>query len=357
MGTPTASIVIRAYNERESLTRLLHGISQQTLDDVEIVLVDSGSTDGTRAIARQYAVDEIIHLPPERFTYGRGLNYGCRAASGTYCVFASAHTFPRRTGWIENLLEGFDDRTALVYGAQRGGDATAFSEQRMFEQWFPDHDIDEQPHAFCHNANAAVRRDLWQQFSYDEDVGGLEDVDWATRVRQAGYEVAYASNAEVVHVHDESPTEVVDRYRREVQTLTRLTGRTLALSDALRLWWTTVRSDARAARCRGHLPTLLAGVVLFRTCQSLGAYCGSRDAKSNDSEVTASERADLWNRYFGPDTSVEPAEAIVGKSAAERGERITYASVEAPYAAEGTPQPRHTSRSNSNRGSLQMTDD
>ena len=44
------SIVIRAYNEEKHIGRLLEGIKQQTLKDVEIILVDSGSTDRTLAI-------------------------------------------------------------------------------------------------------------------------------------------------------------------------------------------------------------------------------------------------------------------------------------------------------------------
>ena len=45
------SLVIRAYNESAHLGRLLEGISHQTVKDVEVILVDSGSTDSTVSIA------------------------------------------------------------------------------------------------------------------------------------------------------------------------------------------------------------------------------------------------------------------------------------------------------------------
>ena len=48
------SIVIRAYNEAQHLPRLLEGIHRQTVKDVEIILVDSGSTDGTEAIVKRF---------------------------------------------------------------------------------------------------------------------------------------------------------------------------------------------------------------------------------------------------------------------------------------------------------------
>jgi len=75
----TISIIIRAFNEEKSIGRLLFGISQQTLSDVEVILVDSGSTDSTLAIASQYPV-RIEHIDPQEFTFGRSLNRGhcCR---------------------------------------------------------------------------------------------------------------------------------------------------------------------------------------------------------------------------------------------------------------------------------------
>ncbi len=48
------SLVIRAYNEEKHIGRLLQGIQHQTIKDVEIILVDSGSTDSTVSIAELF---------------------------------------------------------------------------------------------------------------------------------------------------------------------------------------------------------------------------------------------------------------------------------------------------------------
>ena len=91
MDSPRASVIIRCYNEADHIGKLLHGLSQQSMQNFEIILVDSGSTDGTIEIAEEYGVDEIVYIDPEDFSFGRALNYGCEAARGDICVFASAH--------------------------------------------------------------------------------------------------------------------------------------------------------------------------------------------------------------------------------------------------------------------------
>ena len=87
------SVVIRTLNEAKHLENLLKGIHQQNYTDWEIVLVDSGSTDGTLDIANRYDA-RIFHIPKDEFTFGRSLNIGCHEARGDYLVFASGHVWP-----------------------------------------------------------------------------------------------------------------------------------------------------------------------------------------------------------------------------------------------------------------------
>ena len=162
------SIVIRAYNEEKHIGRLLEGIRHQTLKDVEIILVDSGSTDGTVSVAESFGA-RIVHIRPEEFTFGRSLNYGIKAATREFIVIASAHVYPVYPDWLETLLRPFqDDSVALTYGKQRGPDFAKFSEQQIFHQWYPDVSKPKQETAFCNNANAAIRKSLWEKNNYDE---------------------------------------------------------------------------------------------------------------------------------------------------------------------------------------------
>ena len=105
---PKCSIVVRCFNEEQHISKLLSGISQQTIKDLEIVLVDSGSTDKTLRIASRYPV-RIVHINPEDFSFGRALNRGCEAATADFIVMASAHVYPVYNDWLEKLLSFFQD--------------------------------------------------------------------------------------------------------------------------------------------------------------------------------------------------------------------------------------------------------
>jgi rhamnosyltransferase len=114
------SIIIRACNEEKHITQLLQGIGQQSLQDHEIILVDSGSTDGTLVIASHYPV-RVVHIQPQDFTFGHSLNQGIQESHGDFIVIVSAHVYPVYPDWLECLLAPFaDPQVALSYGKQRG---------------------------------------------------------------------------------------------------------------------------------------------------------------------------------------------------------------------------------------------
>ncbi len=124
---PVCSIIIRAYNEEKNIGRLFDGIFKQSLQNIQVILVDSGSTDRTIKIAEQYPV-EVVHINPKEFTFGRSLNLGISKAQADFVVLASAHVYPVYPDWLERLLEPFKDNlVALSYGKQRGyGDPLNF---------------------------------------------------------------------------------------------------------------------------------------------------------------------------------------------------------------------------------------
>jgi glycosyltransferase involved in cell wall biosynthesis len=299
MSSPRASVVVRCYNEADHIGKLFHGLSEQSMQDYEIVLVDSGSTDGTVEIAEDFGVEETVYIDPTNFSFGRALNYGCDAASGELCVIASAHVYPKRDDWLERLLEKFNENVALVYGKQRGNEVTAFSENQIFKQWFPEHDIERQDHPFCNNANAAIRRDVWKEYPYDEQLTGLEDVDWAKRVQKDGYDISYASEAEIIHVHDETAREVFNRYRREAYAHKQIMpNRSFSLLDFFRLSARNIISDYRAAFRTGDLSTNVTEIPKFRLLQFWGTYRGfAREGPISDR---------LWQRFYYPDRNTFP---------------------------------------------------
>jgi rhamnosyltransferase len=276
--TPTCSIVIRAYNEEQHIGRLLTGVSQQTLQDVQIILVDSGSTDGTVSTASHFPV-QVVQIRPQDFTFGRSLNMGIAAAEAPLVVIASAHVYPVYPDWLEHLLAPFENsQVALTYGKQRGGKTSKFSEHQIFTHWFPDGSERRQNHPFCNNANAAIRRELWKQHAYNETLPGLEDLAWARWAHEQGYAITYVAEAEVVHVHDETWRGIFNRYRREGMAFKQIYPQeTFHLGDLARLFFTNVASDLQAASRSGSRG-VLGSVLRFRWNQFWGTYQGYRQS-------------------------------------------------------------------------------
>ena len=272
------SIVIRAYNEDAHIGRLLEGIRQQTVKDVEIILVDSGSTDGTVSVAESFDA-RIVHIPSDEFTFGRSLNFGVQAATREFVLIASAHVYPVYPDWIESLLHPFeDDRVALTYGKQRGPDSAKYSEHQIFHQWYPDISRLNQETAFCNNANAAIRKNLWEKNPYDETLTGLEDLAWAKWAKEQGYKISYVAEAEIIHIHNETPRGVYNRYRREAMALRRIYPEAhFNFYDFLRLIITNVLSDLWHAARERVLWKNLPSIFWFRFMQFHGTRMGHRE--------------------------------------------------------------------------------
>jgi rhamnosyltransferase len=281
-----ASIIIRCYNEEQHIGRLLSGLLQQTVRDVEIIVVDSGSTDATLSIAARYPV-KVLFIRPEEFSFGRSLNLGCQAAKGEFIVIASAHIYPVYEDWLERLLAPFaDPQVALVYGKQRGNEATRYSEHQVFARWFPEASNLNQDHPFCNNANAAIRRSVWERLPYDETLTGLEDIDWARRVMQSGYKIVYVADAEVIHLHNESPRRIYNRYRREAIALKRISPQErFSLWDFVRLFAGNVVSDFYHAWHDRVLWRNLLAIPTFRLMQFWGTYRGFAQRGSVTSQL------------------------------------------------------------------------
>ncbi|HNN13315.1 MAG TPA: glycosyltransferase family 2 protein [Anaerolineales bacterium] len=272
------SIVIRAYNEEKYIGRMLEGIRQQTIKDAEVILVDSGSTDATVSIAESYGA-KVVRIPSAEFTFGRSLNFGVRAATRDLIVIASAHVYPVYPDWLEALLDPFqEERIALTYGKQRGYEGSKYSEHQIFHQWYPDAGNLDQVTAFCNNANAAIRKSLWNEHPYDETLTGLEDLEWGKWAKGEGYKIAYVADAEIVHIHDETPRGVYNRYRREAMALRRIYPESnFNLYDFLRLAVTNILSDLWHAIRERVLFKSIVSIFWFRLAQFHGTRMGHRE--------------------------------------------------------------------------------
>jgi rhamnosyltransferase len=273
------SVVVRTLNEARHLPALLAAIARQALGEhrCEVVLVDSGSTDGTLDIARDHGC-RIVTIRKEEFSFGRSLNVGCAAAQGEVLVFVSGHCIPVGDRWLLALTAPLGGGGIVyTYGGQIGDASTHFSEHQIFAKYFPARSQVPQQGFFCNNANSALLRETWQASPFDEELTGLEDMHLAKRLVARGLRIAYVAEAAVYHLHAESWRQVKRRFEREAIALRHIMPEVhIGLLDALRYATSAILLDWGAALGERKLGRTLVDVVVYRSCQFWGAWRGNR---------------------------------------------------------------------------------
>jgi rhamnosyltransferase len=206
------SIVLPVKDGGRDLDRCLAAITAQQVDEgVEVVVVDSGSTDGSPDRAR--AAGAVVHeIPPEEFGHGRTRNLGVSIARGDLVAFTSQDAVADDDRWLGSLAaaarSGPD--VAGAYGRQLPhGDA------RPPERFFLDflygpsarvqrlgagEELTFEATLFS-NVNAAVPRPLLERYPFRDDLTMSEDQEWSRRVLRDGYSLVYEPLAAVRHSH------------------------------------------------------------------------------------------------------------------------------------------------------------
>ena len=289
-----ASIVIRTLNEARYLGELLDNIHKQNTGGInyEVVLVDSGSTDATLTVAENYGC-RILHITRETFSFGRSLNIGCAAAQGDMLVITSGHCVPVDENWLAHLcLPLLEGKAEYVYGRQLSGPESHYSEGRIFAKYFPEISSVPQRDFFCNNANSALLKSVWQTYQFDEELTGLEDMDFAQRMQRGGGRVAYIAEAGVYHHHNETWSQVRRRFEREAIALQKIMPQVqVGTLDAIRYIVSSIWFDWSSAKRLGHNPNLR-DIINYRTNQFVGSLKGNHQHR----KMSRAEK----EKYFYP---------------------------------------------------------
>lgn len=273
------SVVIPVLNAERYLPSLIAAIGAQDTGVAEMILVDSGSNDRTRALAALDSRTRVLPLP--RFSHGRARNLGTQAASGDVVVFLSQDALPRDAGWLRELLHPFQDpRVAAAYSRQVPRPDVSPMERFFIETRFPEQGrLQERPvdgpvtleAAFFSNVSSAVRRDVLERHPFDETLVMSEDQKLSRELLEAGRAVAYAPKSVVIHSHDYGLGDVFRRYLDSVHSLTEIFPRH-DLGTSARLGLPYLAREVRHI-VRRH-PRWLPYYACYVAAKSLGVLAG-----------------------------------------------------------------------------------
>ena len=301
MTRPVVSIVVPTRNGMDSLPAVFDAIDRQVHDfEVEIVVIDTESTDGTLAFVRARAT-RVLQTTAAQFNHGLTRNQAIAATSGAFIVLLSQDAVPADEHWLDALVSPLHQTPALAgscarqvtrpdagvierhYHAHwagsshvpvvaRNDDAAAFAAMPPLERL-----------RLCtfDNVCACLRRSVWDAYAF-ADTPIAEDLAWARQVLLAGHALAFVPEAVVVHSHARPASYEFERTALLHRELHRLFGvrtiptwlalmRSLASTAALHL---QLRRQAPSGVPVESLPHALAVAVAW----PLGQFIGGRRA-------------------------------------------------------------------------------
>jgi glycosyltransferase involved in cell wall biosynthesis len=228
--------------------------AQEVEQPVELLVIDSGSTDGSPALARRHGA-RVIEIPAAEFSHGGTRNRLMELATGDHVAFLTQDSVPAGRRWLAALLGGFAlaEDVALVCGPQLPRPDASPMVRREHGEFFArfggervDRGADaDGPAAFFSSANGAVARWAWERVPF-RAVAYAEDQVLARDVLAAGLAKAYVPEAAVVHSHDHPPLRALRRYFDDFRALAEVNGVREPLT--VRYIAARVRNDVAADR-------------------------------------------------------------------------------------------------------------
>jgi rhamnosyltransferase len=207
------SVLIPVRDGGAELVRCLDAIARQRIDEeVEVLVIDSGSRDGTPERARVNGA-RVHEIAPQDFHHGATRNLGVRLARGDIVVWTTHDAYPDSDDWLDLLtapLRSAEPGVVGVYGRQLAHHSAAPPERYFLDFLYGPAprlqragSVDEltMETTLFSNANSAIPRELLLRDPFAEDVLIAEDQDWSRRMLLDGHAIRYEARAAVRHSH------------------------------------------------------------------------------------------------------------------------------------------------------------
>jgi len=212
MSDPLASIILRSYNEGWALRDTLSALQAQEYKNRELIVIDSGSTDGSVELIRAAQPRHFIQIEPHEYNPSRVMNCGMQMARADYGIFLNADATPQDSNWLRPLVTAlFDPQTAAVFGQQiPRPDCRAVFACDYARCFGPNRESDRWDHFFS-MVSSGLRKDIWAKRGLLETMQYSEDDEYTRWCQAQGYRVAYVPESVVMHSHNYTPAQAYKR--------------------------------------------------------------------------------------------------------------------------------------------------
>jgi len=297
------SIVIPSFNGGVLFRECLEAIfSQETNIPFEVLIIDSGSTDGTLERLKGLPI-RLYEIGPGEFNHGDTRNKGIGLAKGEFVVLMTQDALPMDRRWLEALIKPFneDPLVAGVYARQVPRDDADVLTKRHLDEWLTgrtqrhvskitdreryDKMRPMEKYFFCNfdDVCSAIRKDVWKKIPYEKTDFG-EDIEWSKKALEAGFRIVYEPAARVAHSHSRSLAYEYRRTRLCHRRLNEIFGLRTVPTKKLILRYAVKSAAVDMAYVWNKEPSLLKKFSLilrlpFASFLSVYAqYSGARDA-------------------------------------------------------------------------------
>ena len=300
---PDVTVAVPVLNGARYLDEVLTAVRAQRTDrEVELLIVDSGSTDASLEIAERHGA-RIHRIPQAEFSHGGTRNLMMELAAGDHVAFLTQDATPAHDGWLAALLAGFElaGDVALVFGPHEprpdathmikaemerhfavwGDKGTTIDVQRLDRGDLAAYRAFPGRWTFFSDVNGCVARWAWERVPY-RDVPYAEDQLLGREMIEAGFAKAYMPDARVLHSHHYPPVRFLRRYFDEFRSLREVLdhvepAHVLGTPRSIR---SLARNDRRWLKERGvggpELARAVAASYRHHTIRQAGAIIGTR---------------------------------------------------------------------------------
>lgn len=213
---------MRSYNEAWAIRDTLVALaSQDYAGEVELLVIDSGSDDGSQEIIESFSPATFHQIPKGTYVPGVVLNWGIRHASHEWVVFLNADACPANEHWLKALLLAACESPKLgaAFSKQVPRDDCDAVFAHDYERCFgPNRESKNWDHFFS-MVSCVTLKSIWEQIPIREDLQYAEDDEWTRRLKKAGYDLVFAEESIAIHSHNYTPDQVYKRSKGDAMAV------------------------------------------------------------------------------------------------------------------------------------------